>query len=149
MTKEILGYYWKAIFSDATELVQFDALDVETPFSEVEVRKAELNEFHVISADDSEIFRADLVNKIIYTPTTNYPITGTNPQLIYKRRNSVRMEIGGKGKILDASVIHILGIITSTQEKQLEIFAGQGVKPKKIDWTNVKTKLKSNITTKL
>jgi len=143
--KEDLGFGWIADFKDGSSITQFNKNGKETLFKEVEDNMGNLAKFSIISADDKELYFADLINKLLVGPNVSYELTGKSPELIYKRRNRVRLEMGS-GKILVPSIIHILGIKTSTEEKQFEIFAGQGLKPKKVEITNLTSKDKFDIT---
>ena len=143
--KQILGFYWIAEFDDKSTIMQFDSKDNETKFSEVEANKEHLVKFSIASADDKELYIADLKDMMIIGPNTSYELSGALPELIYKRRNSVRIEVG-TSKNLAPSVVHILGIKTDKDEKQLEVCAGQGMKPKKVDFTNRLTAIKLDIT---
>jgi len=143
--KEDLGFYWIAEFKNGSKIVQFDKEGNETLFKEVEDNKEDLVKFFIVSHDVKEEYIADLVNKMLIGPNVSYELTGKNPELIYKRRNRVRMEVGS-GNIIDPSVTHILGIKTDTEEKQFEVFAGQGMKPKKVDITDLKSSDKLDIT---
>jgi hypothetical protein len=146
MTKEALGYYWEATFDDNSVLVQFDEKGDEILFKKVLDNMDALETFSVVNLDDeNEVYTVDLVNKSIIGPNISYNITGSSPELIYFRRNSVRMELGSN-KVIDPLVVHHLGIKTSTQEKKLEIFKGLGQRPKKIDFNDVKKKVKKDIT---
>ena len=137
--KEDLGYYWRAEFDDAHTINQFDG-EVENKFQEVLDYSETLEMFSVISVSDpNEEYIVDLVNKTIETPHKNYSVTGSAPELIYKRRNQVRAEVG-KGTILSARVTHILGIKTSTQEQQIEILNPVGMVEKKVKFKNKKDK---------
>ena len=143
--KQILGFYWIAEFDDKSTITQFDSKDKEIMFSEVEAKKDNLVKFIISSADDKESYTVDLKGKNIISPNVIYTLTGKNPELIYKRRNSVRLSVGSS-EGLAPSVVHILGIKTDKEEKQIEVFAGQGMKPKKVDFTNLKTSDKLDIT---
>jgi len=143
--KELLGFYWIADFDDDSTITQFDKDGNEVMFSEIEDIKSQLVKFSIISADNKELYIADLKELMLIGPNTSYELVGNTPELIYKRRNSVRMEVGSN-TILPPSVVHILGIKTDKEEKQIEVFAGQGMKPKKVDITNVKTAIKVDIT---
>ena len=143
--KEILGFYWIAEFDDGAEFAQFDSKGKEVMFSEVEANKEHLVKFSIASADDKELYIADLKEMMLIGPSVSYELTGSYPELIYKRRNSVRIAVGSS-EGLPPSVVHILGIKTTKEEKQMEVFAGQGMKPKKVDFTNLKTLAKLDIT---
>jgi len=145
--KEDLGYYWKAEFDDDSTIEQFDKNENETLFKDVLDKEDSLIRFSVISNDNKESYTADLSAKTLTGPGVSYSITGKAPKLTYFRRNSVRMEVGGQNrKLLSPNVVHMLGIKTSTNEKRLEIFAGQGMKPKEISYHDVKTAERVGIT---
>jgi len=143
--KEELGYFWVATFNDKNVISQFDGED-EIPFIVIDGMLDELKEFKITDATETESFVADFVNQKLYSKNTEYVLSGENPQLIYKRRNRVRMEVGGSGKILDSNVTHIIGMKTTTDEQQFEVFAGQEVRPKKINYVNNLSKEKFDIT---
>ena len=143
MNNEFLGYYWRAEFSMGI-IDQFEG-DKEILFKEVLYNIKDLEKFSVVSFDDDESYTADLIGKKIITPKKTYKIKGTNPKLIYFRRNSVRMSLG-TGEMLDPMVVHHLGIKTNTDEKKVEIFKGLGTRPKKVEFNDVKDKKKLDIT---
>jgi len=143
--KEILGFYWVAEFDDGAEFAQFDSKGKEVMFSEVEAKIEHLVKFSIVSADDKELYIADLKEMMLIGPSVSYELTGSYPELIYKRRNSVRLTVGSS-EGLPPSVVHIIGIKTDKEEKQLEVFAGQGMKPKKVEFTDRKTLAKMDIT---
>ena len=134
--KEALGFYWEAELNDGTVMPQFNGED-ETLFSEVENNMSDLAFFRIVSSDDSEVFEIDFANlELTDHKGKKYNVTGSNPSLIYKRRNHVRMEVGSN-KILDARVNHIIGLKTDSDEMSFEVDAGQGMRPKKV---NIKDK---------
>jgi len=135
--KNELVFYWKAFFSDSSSIEQFDKKDNEVLFKEV-LDKMNLLETFIIT-DDNEEYVVDLVDKTIETPYKTYTVVGKNPELIYFRRNSVRLEIG-TGKSLPPSVVHHVGIKTDSDEKKVEIFPGQGMKPKEVKFNDIKKK---------
>jgi len=137
-------YYWKATFKDGV-IEQFDEKDNEVLFKEVEKNKETLVKFELISPDGKEVYAVDLVNKKITGPNVSYAITGTQPKLIFFKRNSVRAEVGTGNTLAPNCVFHF-GIKTSTQEKKLEIFKGLGQKPKKVEYNNIKGKSKLDLT---
>ena len=141
MTKKTnLGYYWIAKFDDNSEIEQFDEDDNEILFKEVLDKMDELEVFSI--TDGNETYEVDLVKQEIKSPKESFKVTGSNPELIYFRRNQVRMEIGANRPLLPPRVVHHLGIKTNTQEQKFEVFAGQGVRPKKVEYNNVKTNKK-------
>ncbi|MDX1278550.1 hypothetical protein [Oceanihabitans sediminis] len=130
MTKEKLGYYWVAEM-DSGLIYQF-VDDEETPFSVIEADMNNLKKFSIMSADDTELYEVDFEALEMKAPNNlEYTLTGSNPVLIYKRRNKVRAEMGS-GKILDSNVTHILGIKTDTEEKYFEVSSAQGQRQKKV-----------------
>jgi len=143
MRKKQLQYYWKAIFSDGSSLEQFEN-EKEVLFKEVEKRMEDLYRFYVISEDEKEVYYVDLKNKKLFSPKKTFTITGSNPELIYKRRNVVRID-RASGKVIDPTVIHILGLKTSTQEKQFEICGGNVNRPKKAELVDLKRKTKKDL----
>lgn len=136
-------YTWRAVFSNDTELQQTDGKK-ETLFAAVEERKAELVKFYV--EGNGETYYVDLnTNEIVY-PGGKIVLKGTAPELIYKRRNAVRAEVG-TGRILDARVTHILGLKTSVEEKQVEITPQIGVRAKDVKLTDTAKKSSVSIIT--
>ena len=95
-----------------------------------------------------EQYIVDLITKELYGPGIYKNVTGSFPKLIYKRRNDVRVEVG-TGKLIDPRVTHILGIQTSTNMIQFEVFHGLGMRPAKIEMHDLKKNLKNNITEKV
>jgi len=146
--KENLGYFWKADFDDGSSIEQFSKAGKEVLFKKVLDKEDQLEKFSIISCDDeNDVYIVDLVEKSIIGPNILYSIKGTSPKLIYFRRNSVRREIGS-GAGMSPMVVHHLGLKTSTQEKKLEVFKGIGARPKKIEYSNVKTAEKVDLTSK-
>jgi len=146
MINETLGYYWQAVFDNGDIIAQYDNEKNEILFKEVLDKENELTEFSIISTEFDEGYTVNLVNKTIKGPGFSYTLTGTNPELIYFRRNFVRQSVGGVIEPLVPRVVHHLGIKTSTQEQKLEIFKGLGARPKKIEFNNVKKKEKEDLT---
>lgn len=148
VTKEDLGFYWVAKFSDNSTIAQYDENGDEVLYKEVLDNPLELKEFKIVSSEEDEEYVVKLVEQQIITPKRNYTLTGSNPQLIYFRRNDVRMEVGGGGQqnILPPRVVHHIGLKTTTQEKKLEVFKGLGQKPRKITFRDVKNDKKINLT---
>jgi len=139
-------YYWKATFDGGIpNISQFDEDGNEILFKEVEDNILVLEKFELISPDEKEVYLVDLVKKKISGPNISYNITGTSPKLIYFKRQSVRSEFR-TGKIVKPLTVFHLGIKTSTQEKKLEIFKGMEQNPKKVEFSDVKSKIKVNIT---
>jgi hypothetical protein len=147
MGRADVDFYWKATFTDGT-LEEFDEKDTVSLFKDVEKRKEDLTKFELIDPNGKESYTVDLVNKRILGPGITYSVTGSNPELIYFKRNSVRAEVG-TGKILESSCVYHLGIKTSTQERKLEIFKGQGQKPKKVEYNDVKAVKKIDLTSSI
>jgi len=146
--KENLGYFWKADFDDGSSIEQFSKAGKEVLFKKVLDKEDQLEKFSVINSDDEkEAYLVNLSKKTITGPNVNYTLKGTSPKLIYFRRNSVRREIGS-GAGMSPMVVHHLGLKTSTQEKKLEVFKGIGARPKKIEYSNVKTAEKVDLTSK-
>ena len=128
--KEDLGYYWTATFSSApTTIDQFDIDEVETPWSDVEARMADLLDLQVDNGNKK--FHADLENQEIKTPAGKYDILGANPELIYFRRNSVRVSLGENSEGLIPVVEHHVGIRTDDNDGYFVLFDGLGMKPAK------------------
>ena len=107
-TKESLGYYWTAKFSDNSEISQFDGNGDEVRFAEVLNNPLDLKEFRLQSSEEDEEYLMDINDMRIHTPTRNYVVTGANPELIYFRRNQVRMEMSGPNmkELLVPRVVH-------------------------------------------
>lgn len=129
--KEDLGYSWSVKLTDNSTINQFDG-ETENPFSLVEDEFGNIKEFTLSDAEETEVFGVIFSAQKLYSQNLEYVLDGDTPELIYKRRNDIRMEVGGGGTILNANVTHIIGLKTSTDEQQFEIFGGQGVKPKKV-----------------
>jgi len=146
MGKKDEDFYWKATFDGSIpNIEQFDELDNEILFKDVEDNISVLEKFELISSDNKEVYTVDLVNKKILGPGVSYSITGTSPKLIFFKRQSVRGEVG-TGNVLKPLTIFHFGIKTSTQEKKLEVFKGLGQNPKKVEYNDVKLGVKSDLT---
>lgn len=119
-------FYWKADFGSSV-LEQLDAEGNEVLFSEVENNMANLQTFSVISMENkNEEYTVDLGAQKISGNGININVTGNNPELIYKRRNEVRAEVGSN-KIIESRKTHIIGIKTDDGEETLEIMEDIGM----------------------
>jgi len=149
MAKIDEDYYWIATFDGSIpNIAQFNEDGKELLFKEVDENKKKLEKFELVSPNEKEKYTVDLVNKKITGHNVSYTVTGSNPALIFFKRNSVRAEVGTGNMLAPRCVFH-LGIKTSTQEKKLEIFKGLGQKPKKVEYNDVKSKAKLDLTTKI
>lgn len=146
VTKKDMGFYWIAKFSDDSIIAQYDKKGNEVLYREVLDNPLTLKEFKLMSSEEDEEYVVNLDEQKITTPYKNYNITGSNPELIYFRRNDVRMEVGGSGSIMPPRVVHHLGLKTTTQEQKFEIFKGLGQKPRKVEHFNVKTDIRTDLT---
>jgi len=131
MTKKSdLGYYWTALFTNIPKKVdQFDDEEVEVPWSYVEGRMADLEELEITNGGKK--FSADLLHQELKTPSGKYDVLGANPELIYFRRNVVRMDIGEVRPLLAPIVYHHVGIKTDDNADKFMIFNGMEMKPHK------------------
>jgi len=127
-----LDFTWKARLSDETEINQIDGKK-ETLFSEVEKNKNKLASFRIENTE-GEYYEADLFHGIIdCNGKLTKEFTEASPQLVYMRRNQVRVD-AISGKKLSARVIHIIGLknedgnISTT----VEVFAGLSHLSKKV-----------------
>lgn len=126
-----LKFVWKAEFDDGTILDQFE-LDIENPFSLVEDNMASLVKFSVVSVEDPlEFYSADLLTGVIGGNGVEETVLGDSFELVYKRRNEVRAEVGSN-KIIEARKTHILGLKSDVDEKTIEVFQPVGVLNKKV-----------------
>jgi hypothetical protein len=126
------AYVWSAEFSDGTVISQFSEKGEEVPFSEVEKRMPELEVFTLYASnDDLEEYVVDIVEKTIDTPEKSVVVKGNNPELIYKRRNQVRAEVG-TNKIIEARTFFLVGLKTDTEEHVVNVFGGLGRLKKKV-----------------
>lgn len=126
-----LKFVWQAEFDDGAILDQFEE-DVENPFSMVEDNISALVKFSVISVDDSlEVYSADLITGVIGGNGILEQVAGSDFELIYKRRNEVRSEVG-TNKIIEARKTHMIGLKSSTDEKTIEVFQPIGVLNKRV-----------------
>ena len=122
--KDNLEYYWIAEFSDGTTLKQFNGVnDDEISYGEV-IAKMNLLEVFTIT-NDKEYYIADIKKNKLTTPNKNYKLKGNDAILIYKRRNKVRMTVGGTElTILSPEVTHIIGIDTDDEDQWIEVDGG-------------------------
>lgn len=128
--KDNLEYYWIAEFSDGTIIKQFLPDYTEISYGEVLKRYTDIKTFTV--TNDKEEYVADIFKKKLKTPYKTYKLKGNKAQLIYKRRNKVRLTVGGDDlTILPAEVTHIVGIDTDDEDQWVEVDGGQGKRPKK------------------
>ena len=128
--KDNLEYYWIADFTDGTTVKQFKKNYTEVSYKEV-MDKMDLLDVFTIT-NDKEEYIVDISKGKIKTPNKNYNIKGNNYTLIYKRRNKVRLTVGGTDlKILAPEVTHIVGIDTDDEDQWIEVDGGQGQRPKK------------------
>ena len=123
-------YNWKAVFSDDTELEQFNGED-EVLFSEVEKDMDKLSKFYLISDDGLEEYVVDFDSSEVISPSGSQSVKGDNPKLVYFRRNIVRGEVG-TGRILDSRQIFFLGLETDDDRVVLEIAPQLLMSPKKV-----------------
>jgi hypothetical protein len=150
-TKENLGFYWIAELINGKVISQFDSEGKEILFSEVEKNKDLLVKFSLISSSESKDINScvvDLKNNTIYIGGDKILVTGTNPRLVYFRRNEVRSEVGS-GKILGSRVFHHVGIKTDSNERVVRLFNGHLMKSKKVELVDLKTKETFDMTDKI
>ena len=145
-----MTYTWKANFSDATSLTQFDENEDEVKFGEVEARMDELESFELVGDTDS--YTADLVNGEILHDANVLDDTFAGEadlQLKYKRRNQVRTNFGGD--VLDHRTTHVLGLTDGDGEAVVEVFPGLEMAPAKIEmvFKNLPGKVPEDITQKI
>ena len=137
--KEDLGFYWIATLDDDSVIEQFNPDGSENLYKLVDDNYDNLVSFKITNGDD--VYEIDMVKWKLKTPTKTYNPKGLTPKLIYFRRNQVRMEVGGTNRdLLFPRVVHHIGIDTDDEDIKMEVFNGQGVKPKskKFDKKNKK-----------
>ena len=127
-----LDYTWKAVLDDDTEIAQIDDKGNEVLFAEVEKNKDKLSYFHIISADGEEQYSVDMNSGEIIGPNVTYTVDGEKFELIYKRRNKVRLATG-TGALLPGITTHIIGLESDTDKKEFQVFAGKEMKPKEVN----------------
>jgi len=140
-----LDFSWEARFSDESVIAQFDKDGKEIKYGVVEKKIDDLEEFVIVSKNLDEMYIVNLVDKTIVGPDISYTVVGNGAELIYRRRNDVRLELG-TGNRLDPRVRHIIGIKTDKEEKVVEVFYGLGMKPKKIEFVDRKKMSKLDVT---
>ena len=128
-------YTWQAVLEDGNILNQFEGED-ETPFSEVDAVKDEIESFRIDGEDDSfvEVFlkktKKGTVNcngkKTFSLKDKTLPI-----ELVYSRRNQVRVKIG-EGVPLSSRVTHRIGLSNTNENLVLEVFPGLQMAPKNV-----------------